>query len=138
MKMIRKSAITINKDIGWEEDIILSTNDKSFSLTLKGIHTLHHLSYDTEGQRVNSSNAHVLICEKDLIDSQYPYRNDTTNIHLLEHRVTVNTDFGTKEFIVDENYPSETFGMIVLILRNINTNKRFNGTNQRKYTNPKL
>jgi|SRR5690606_8918217 len=138
MKMARKDAKTINKNIGWEEDVTLTTPDGLHSLITKMIHTEHHNSYDTEGQKISSKNAHVLLCEDDLISAGYPYRNETTNIHLLNHKISVVTDLSTKEFLVMENYPSETFGMIVLILKDINSNKEFNGKNNRKYSNPKL
>lgn len=138
MKMVRKDAKLINKNIGWEEDISISTPDGSVVLATKAIHTEHHLSFDTEGQKVNSKNAHILVCEDDLKDANYPYRNSTTNVHLLGHKITVNSDMGIKHFVVSENYPSETFGMIVLILQDTNTDKNFNGTNSTKYTNPKF
>lgn len=138
MKMARKDFKTINKNLGWEEDVTITTPDGLFSLTTKMIHTEHHSSYDTEGQKISSKNAHVLVCEDDLILASYPYRNSTSNVHLLNHKITVVTDLATKQYLVMENYPSETFGMIVLILQDINSNKEFNGKNNRKYPNPKF
>ena len=138
MKMIRKDAKTINKGLGWEEDVTISTPDGTFEVSTKMIHTEHHLSFDTEGQRINSKNSHVLVCEDDLKRENYPYRNSTTNISLLGHKVTVNSDLGLKHFVVSENYPSETFGMIVLVLKDVTKSHNFNGINNRKYTNPKL
>lgn len=138
MKMARRDFKTINKNLGWEEDVTITTPDGSVSLTTKMIHTEHHSSYDTEGQKISSKNAHVLICEDDLISVSYPYRNSTSNVYLLNHKITVVTDSSVKEFLVMENYPSETFGMIVLILSDVNSNKEFNGKNNRKYSNPKF
>ncbi len=120
LKQARKDALTINKAIGWEEDILLSTPDQSLKINLKGIHTKHHLSIDDLGQRVNSKNAHILIDEKDLISSSYPYRNQTGNVALIGHYVDVADSNGDiKKFIINENWPSETFGLIVCILGDI-------------------
>jgi len=137
LKQARKDALKINKAIGWEEDILLSTPDHSLSVKLKGIHTKHHLSIDDLGQRVNSKNAHVLIDEKDLLNAfnsdfnndfntdfnsvkSYPYRNQTGNVALIGHYVDVADSNGDiKKFIINENWPSETFGLIVCILGDI-------------------
>lgn len=117
LQQARKDALKINKAIGWEEDIKLSTPDNSLTINLKGIHTKHHISFDDVGQRINAKNAHILISEKDLILFNYPYRNSTGNVALIGHKVEV-SDFNgdIKKFIINETYPSETFGLIVCIL----------------------
>lgn len=134
LQQARKDALKINKAIGWEEDIKLSTPDNSLTVNLKGIHTKHHISFDDVGQRINAKNAHILISEKDLLNAfnpdfntdyntdfnsilSYPYRNQTGNIALIGHKVEV-SDFNgdIKKFIINETFPSETFGLIVCIL----------------------
>lgn len=117
LQQARKDALKINKAIGWEEDIKLSTPDNTLTINLKGIHTKHHISFDDVGQRINAKNAHILISEKDLNELLYPYRNSTGNIALIGHKVEV-ADFNgdIKKFIINETYPSETFGLIVCIL----------------------
>lgn len=120
LQQARKDALKINKAIGWEEDIKLSTPDQSLTVDLKGIHTKHHISFDDLGQRVNAKNAHILIDEKDLLENDYPYRNKTGNVALIGHFVEVADSNGdVKRFIVNETFPSETFGLIVCILGDI-------------------
>lgn len=120
LNVARKDALKINKAIGWEEDIKLSTPDNSISVDLKGIHTKHHQSFDDLGQRVNAKNAHILISERDLLSFTYPYRNITGNVHLIGHNVEVSDSNGDiKSFIVTETYPSETLGLIVCILGDV-------------------
>lgn len=117
LQQARKDALKINKAIGWEEDIKLSTPDNSLTINLKGIHTKHHISFDDSGQRINAKNAHILIDEKDLTLFDYPYRNQTGNVALIAHKVEVADSNGdVKKFIINETYPSETFGLIVCIL----------------------
>lgn len=120
LNLARKDALKINKSIGWEEDIKLSTPDNKQTICLKGIHTKHHISFDDLGQRVNAKNAHVLITEKDLLKYRYPYRNNTGNVALIGHNVEVADSNGDKKkFVINETYPSETLGLIVCILGDI-------------------
>lgn len=135
LNRIRKDVQRINSRLGFEESFTLQNPDKTLTLELKGIHTKHSLSFDSVGQRVNSKNAHILINEADLIAVSYPYRNKTGNVHLLKHLITASDSTGVqKEYVITENYPSETFGMIVCILQD----RSENGANNRRYTNPKL
>lgn len=145
LQQARKDALKINKAIGWEEDIKLSTPDQSLTANLKGIHTKHHISFDDLGQRVNAKNAHVLIAERDLLNAfnpdfnndynedffsikSYPYRNRTGNIALIGHFVEVADSNGdVKRFIVNETFPSETFGLIVCILGDIDRKQGTHG-----------
>lgn len=128
LQQARKDALKINKAIGWEEDIKLSTPDQSLTVDLKGIHTKHHISFDDLGQRVNAKNAHILIDEKDLLENDYPYRNRTGNVALIGHFVEVADSNGdVKRFIVNETFPSETFGLIVCILGDIDKKQGTHG-----------
>lgn len=128
LQQARKDALKINKAIGWEEDIKLSTPDHTFTIDLKGIHTKHHISFDDAGQRINAKNAHILIDEKDLIENDYTYRNNTGNVALIGHFVDVADSNGDiKKFKINETYPSETFGLIVCILGDIDKKQGTHG-----------
>lgn len=115
---IRKQSEKFIKSGGFEEDIKLLHPSGLPVLDLKGIHTKHWISFDTDGSQINSKNAHILISEKDLINSLYPYRNlKTKNIDLKKHRIEVKDSSGiVKKYVINETYPSETFGLIVCIL----------------------
>jgi hypothetical protein len=103
---------------GFQVDITLSTPKDDKTLSLKGFHTKHFKSYDTNGSPINSKSAHILISEKDLKEANYPYRNSRSgNIGLLKHKITVPDAMGDdKKFVITETYPSETFGLIACIL----------------------
>ena len=132
MNMARKDAKKINKSLGWESDIELSTPNGDLTLNLKGIHTKHNLTIDDLGQRVNGKNAHILIDESDLVSNDYPYRNKTGNIALESHLVNVADSEGVvKKFKINETFPSETLGLIVCVLGDIDKkNMSYGGFNR--------
>lgn len=118
----RKDAIKYLTKGGFQENISLETPSKSQIIDITGIYTSHHKSYDTEGSPVNSKSSHILIKEKDLIDANYPYKNPRTgNIDLKKHRILVkNSSNVVQKYIINEAYPSETFGLISCILGQFN------------------
>lgn len=102
---------------GFEENIVLTTPSGDKSLSLTGFATKHHINFDTDGLPVNGKNAHVTVDEKYLVDNGYPVRNAKSEITLLKHKVSVPDSSGlVKNYVVKENFPDETLGLIVLIL----------------------
>ena len=86
---------------------------------ITGLHTKHHLGVDTEGNSVNSKNAHVSFSEKFLTDLNYPVRNLDGEVSMVGHKVRVKDSTGLdKTYVIEENYPDETIGLIVCILGN--------------------
>jgi hypothetical protein len=82
-----------------------------------GLHTKHHIGIDTDGNTVNTKNAHIAISEENLIAASYPYRDASGEVNLYSHRVTVADSSGSnKEYIIREFFPDETIGLIVCIL----------------------
>jgi hypothetical protein len=86
--------------------------------TVNVLHRKHHTGFDSEtGVRVNSKMASVTVSEGILIDASYPTRDANNEITLKGHRVSVADSSGNvAEYMVSENYPDETLGLIVLIL----------------------
>lgn len=103
---------------GFEEDIVLTHPSGFPALNIKGLHSKHWISFETDGSQVNSKNAHILISENILIKQGYQTRNlKTGNVNLVNHRITVkDATLIEKEYVINECYPSETFGLIVCIL----------------------
>lgn len=102
---------------GFQEEIILETpvGDKSISIT--GFATKHHINFDTDGSPVNAKNVHITVSETDLVLSNYPTRNAKGEISLLNHRVIFKDSSGEdRRYKVNEQFPDETLGLIVLIL----------------------
>ena len=107
--------ITTNLD-GWGVDMKLVAPDLT-ELDLQGLHAKHHMGYDTEGNMVNTKNAHVSISEDILADAGYPYRDANDEVNLNGHLVTVKDSTRLDiTYIIREWYPDETIGLIVCIL----------------------
>lgn len=113
----RKDAHSIITSGGFEEDIVL-TNTSGFSVSIKGLHTKHWVSFDTDGLPMNSKNAHINVNEQELNALGYVTRNERTgNVNMQNHKVEVKDATGiVKTYIINETFPSETFGLIVCIL----------------------
>lgn len=108
-------AITTNTS-DWSVSIQLTAPDLSV-LNTNGLHTKHHLSYDTEGNMINYKNAHISISEDEFIDSGYPYRDSSGEVNLSGHLCVVkDSTRQDKEYVIREWYPDETVGLIVMIL----------------------
>lgn len=80
-----------------------------------GLHTKHHTGFDEIGQRINSKTASVAINENLLVN--FPVRNSNNEVAMLGCLVNCADSTGNiRNFIVQENYPDEALGLIVLIL----------------------
>ena len=118
LEQARIDAIKFISTGGFEEEISLSKPDNSLTVLVNGLHTKHWMSFDTEGSVVNSKNAHILISEQVLNAAGYVTRNiNTGNVDLRGHKIAVKDSTNlVKNYIIDQSYPSETFGLIVCIL----------------------
>ena len=97
--------------------LITFTAPDDSTATVAGLHTKHHLGLDTDGNPVNSKNAHISFSEKNLTDEGYVVRDANSEVSLIGHRVSVNDSTGSpKEYIIRETLPDETIGLIVCIL----------------------
>lgn len=107
--------ITSNQD-EFGKEMTLTAPDGS-TATVTGIHTKHHLAVDTDGRPVNSKNAHISVSEYFLDLQDYPVRNDSGEVDLKNHRVTVKDSTGEdKTYLIQEWFPNETIGLITCIL----------------------
>ena len=85
--------------------------------TVTGLHTKHHINVDTDGDQVNSKNAHISISEAVLTSVGYPVRNADQEVNLKGHRVNVADSTGiVKNYVIQEWFPDERIGLIVCIL----------------------
>ena len=82
-----------------------------------GLHTKHHLGFDSDGVRLSTKTSSVAISEDFLTDLAYPVRNLTKEVFMIDHLVKVNDSTRQlNDYIVLESYPDEKLGMIILIL----------------------
>lgn len=102
---------------GYEESISMTTPNRSLTITITGWAVKHHISFDSDGNQVNTKNARATIDEDVLVANGYPVRNNKKEISLLRHLISYKDSSGiVKDYYVRENFPDETLGMIVLIL----------------------
>ena len=111
---IRKITTNLN---GFGVAIKVTTPDNVTSVDIVGLHTKHHLGIDTEGNQVNTKNAHIAISEQVLIDLAYPVRNLSNEVDLKGHKIIVKDSTGiNRNYVIREWFPDETIGLIVCIL----------------------
>lgn len=105
---------------GFEELIDLKTPDGAIAVQINGWATKHHLNFDTDGTVINSKNAHICLSETELVELGYPVRVNE-EVSLKDHLVTVKDSSGLeKNYVIRENYPNETLGLIACILGDYN------------------
>jgi len=108
-------SITTNSD-EWAVEITL-TAPNADTITIKGLHTKHHMAVDTLGNPVSAKNAHISFSESLLTDEDYPCRNAAGEVDLKGHRVSVADSTGTaKEYTIRQWHPDETIGLIKCLL----------------------
>ena len=102
---------------GFEVSIDMVTPSKDKTISLTGFATKHWINFDTDGNPVNSKNVHICIDESILIANGYPHRNAKNEIFLKNHIISFPDSSGVvKNYVVRENFPDETLGLIVCIL----------------------
>lgn len=118
LQLAKRDARRIITQGGFEENIELVNPNECLTISLTGFATKHWITFDTDGSPINSSNIHVSISEQDLKDLNYPYRDNNGKVRLLNHKVNFKDSSGNiRTYIISENFPDETLGIIVLILR---------------------
>jgi len=112
----RDSKFFITKG-GFEESITITTPSRDKAVSLTGFATKHFINFDSDGLPINSKNAHICINENDLVSLGYPVRNAKGEVNLLKHIIDYPDSTGViKKYVVRENFPDETLGLIVCIL----------------------
>ena len=113
-------AITSNPD-EWAVSIAFTAPTGEIA-TLNGLHSKHHMGMDTDGNRVNSKNAHISFSEELLTAQNYPVRKDG-KVKLNGHKINVKDSTGIiGNYVINEAFPDETIGLITCILGSHGTN----------------
>ncbi len=108
--------ITSNKR-GWGVDIVL-TAPTAQVITITGLHTKHHLAYDTDGNAVNTKKAAISFSESFLTAVNYPVRNSAGEVDFKDHLFDVKDSTGIlKHYTSQSWFPDEKLGLIVVILQ---------------------
>ena len=117
----RKDAKKIMKG-GFSEKITLIHPVSGLTIETDGLASKHHINFDSDGLPVNSKNAHVCLDESDLLSKDYNTRDNNNEVNLLNHLVNVKDSTGNlRNYVITENFPDETIGMITCILGDYGT-----------------
>lgn len=121
LKAARADAKRYTSSGGFEEDITIKTPNGAITANITGAATKHHISFDSDGNQINSKNAHIRIVEDDLVALEYPVRNASGEVELINHLVSVpDSSLVVRNYIILETFPNETMGVIVCILGDYN------------------
>jgi len=82
------------------------------------------MGFDEEGVMTSSTNAHVAVTEKAFDDVGYIIRDPVTEeLNLLQHSCSfVDANGVRRNYVVMEQYPDDTVGLIVMILSEAESN----------------
>lgn len=93
------------------------TDPNDTILNLVGYHTKHNTGFDLDGVAVQSKTAYIAVSILDLVAGAYPFRDADDEITLLGHKAEAKDVSGVvRKYVVRENYPDETSGIVNLIL----------------------
>jgi hypothetical protein len=96
--------------------IKLAKPDESAEVDLSGLATKHHIGFDTDGNLVNTKNAHISFAEA-LLPEDFVIRNEAGEVYLDRYLVSFVDSTGVeKKYVIREWFPDETVGMITCIL----------------------
>ena len=112
--------ITSNSDeFGVSITFTAPTNETA---TINGLHSKHHMAIGTDGNMINSKNAHISFSEELLTAKNYPVRK-AGEVNLKDHKVSVKDSTGiSKNYVIREWFQDETIGLITSILGSFGTN----------------
>ena len=117
LDMAREDLLLITSDGGFQSDVTVMTSDKTTSVVIPAIAMKHHLSFDAEGQNVNSEQAHISLSESLLVSKGFPVRNSNNDVSMIGVIIKYTDSSGVEgSYVVNENYPDEAIGLITLIL----------------------
>ena len=119
--IIKRDAKAVINNGGYQLDIEFTSKDGSKTVNIKGWAVKVSGSFDSDGNQVNTKNAHVTIDEDSLTKLDYPvrsFRKKIAEIDLINHRVSFADSSGNvAHYTVRENIPDENLGLILLWLQ---------------------
>lgn len=102
---------------GYNIDIEIKTPDKSKTINIQGWGVKHAISFDSDGNQVNTKIARITVDEDVLTQNGITVRNSKGEIALIGYKVKFKDSSGIdRGYSVRECLPDENFGMIMLIL----------------------
>lgn len=102
---------------GYQLNIEMLTPDKTKTINITGWAVKHVISFDSDGNQVNTEISRVTIDEDVLVANGITIRNARGKISLLNYKVKFTDSSGVlRSFNVREQLPDQNLGLIMLIL----------------------
>lgn len=102
---------------GYQVDIEIFTPDKSTSINIAGWGVKHVISFDSDGNQVNTKISRITVDEDVLVANGMTVRNAKGAIALLDYKVKFADSSGViRSYNVREQLPDQNLGLIMLIL----------------------
>lgn len=115
LTLARRDARRILTEMGFETEVTFTSGETI--VRVNALTPVHHLSFDTEGQAVNTKNAHITVSEEALLEAGFSTRNTEGEVYMRGVLVSFSDSTGEqKTYTVKENHADETLGVIMLIL----------------------
>lgn len=112
---------------GFAVDVEFTTKDEILTVYTSGLKTKHHINLDSDGLPINSKNAHVCLDEKELTELGVQVRDLNGEVNIIGSRLKVEDSSGVfRDYVITENLPNETLGLIVCILGDVEENHNQN------------
>ena len=111
IEQLKKDVATITSNTN-DFGVMVQFEFAEHSCEVSCLQTAHQNGIDAEGMRVNSRISSVAVSEQNLVDLEYPTRNESNEMTFRDHILTIDSN----KYIVTEFYPDETAGLIVLFL----------------------
>lgn len=95
------------------------TSPLNQQVTIIGVHVKHHISYDDQGNIINTKNASATFSEQAMINVAYSIRNSEGEVNMDKHKVEIKDSTGmVYKYMVKPGswMPDETLGLITCIL----------------------
>ena len=108
---------------GFSVPVTLSPPGDFEDVVIRGITSRHHIEFDQDGYPVNSTNAHVLLSETELITLGLVVRNSRGEVALEGYLAKWSDGTGTERtYKITHTKPSETLGLIICTVGRYGTN----------------
>lgn len=102
---------------GYQLDITMLTPDKSKTINITGWAVKHAISFDSDGNQVNTKIARVTVDEDVLVAKGITVRNAKGEVDLINYKIKFKDSSGVlRGYSVRESLPDENLGLIMLIL----------------------
>jgi hypothetical protein len=102
---------------GYQLDIIMLTPDKAKTINITGWGVKHAISFDSDGNQVNTKISRVTVDEDVLVEKGITVRNAKGSIDLDDYKIKFKDSSGIlRGYNVREVLPDQNLGLIMLIL----------------------